>query len=160
MSDRKVPWTLDEVLEQLAHTGTYATDVARSLLAWEKRQRFVEMTGGAGKSNGTLRMAADTGQDAFPRILLLYAEPLTNHPSLEIHIKNMLSIPPYDCKEAADRLIADLGRLAIPRLQAADVPGGSWPGIPLSELTDGRFERLLTLIDRWITDVRTRPAGR
>src|SRR5437764_8931841 len=100
MSGRKVPWTSEEVLEQLAHTGTYATDVARSLLAWEKRQRFIEMTGGTGRSNGTLRMDADTGQGAFPRILLLYAEPLTGHPLLEIHVKNMLSVPPYDRKEA------------------------------------------------------------
>ena len=108
------------------------------------RQRFVKMTGGAGKSNGTLRMAADTGQDAFPRILLLYADPLTDHPSLEIYVKSMISIPPYDRKEAAGRLIAELGGLDIPRLQAADIPDRSQPAIPLSELTGGRVERLLS----------------
>jgi hypothetical protein len=28
MSDKKVPWTADEVLTQLSHSGTFATDVA------------------------------------------------------------------------------------------------------------------------------------
>jgi hypothetical protein len=75
------------------HAGPYAK-VARILLAWEKRQPFIKMTGGTGNTHATLRMAADTGQDASPRILLLlYAEPLTGNSTLEIHVKNMLSIP-------------------------------------------------------------------
>lgn len=160
MSGREVAWTADEVLEQLARTGKYATDVARSLLAWERRQPFIQMTGGTGTSNGTLRIAADTGQGSSLRILLLYADPVDGHPLLEIHVKNMRSVPPYNHREAADRLVADLGGLGIPRLQAADIPGGTWPSIPLSELTGGRIERLLSLIDRWIDDVRAHPAHR
>lgn len=52
MSDRKAPWTPDEVLHQLSQSSTFATDVARSLLAWEKRQPTVEMTGGRGVKTG------------------------------------------------------------------------------------------------------------
>jgi hypothetical protein len=159
MNKRKVPWTPDEVLNQLSHTGTFATDVARALLAWEKRQPLVEMTGGRGETNGTLRFAADTGDRAFPRVLLLYADPDDNHPSLEIYVKNLLSIPPYDRKEAAERFLADLRALGIPRLLDDHFLAGTWPGILLSELKDGRIERLLAVIDQWIDGVRARSMG-
>jgi hypothetical protein len=92
-------------------------------------------------------------------VLLLYAEPGDDHPSLEIFIKNLLSIPPYDHKEAADRLLADLRALGIPRLLDAHFPDGAWPGIRLSELTDGRIELLLAVIDRWIDGVRAKSIG-
>jgi hypothetical protein len=156
MSERKGPWTPDEVLNQLSHTGTFAADVASALLAWEERQPLVEMTGGRGATNGTLRFAADTGYGSFPRVLLLYADPKDNHPSLKIYVKNLLSIPPYDHKKAAERFLADLRALGIPRLLDDHFAGGIWPGIRLSELTDGRIERLLAVIDRWIDDVRAR----
>jgi hypothetical protein len=52
MSDRKAPWTPEEVLNQLLRTGTFAADVGRTLLAWEKGQPLVEMTGGSGMRNG------------------------------------------------------------------------------------------------------------
>lgn len=145
MSDRKVPWTPDEVLNQLSHTGTFATDVAGSPLAWETRQPLVEMTGGRGLRNGTLRFAADTGDGAFLRVFLLYADPHDGHPSLEIYVKNLLSVSPYDHKEAAQRFSADLRALGIPRVLDDHFPGGTWPGIPLIQLTDGRIDRLLTV---------------
>jgi hypothetical protein len=146
----------DEVLHQLSHTGTFAADVARALLAWEKRQPLVEMTGGHGATNGTLRFAADTGDGFFPRVLLLYADPKDGHPSLEIYVKNLLGIAPYDHREAAERFLADLRAVGIPRLLDDHFAGGIWPGIRLSELTDGRIESLLAVIDRWIDDVRAK----
>jgi hypothetical protein len=54
MSERRVPWTPDEVLNELSQTGTFAADVARALLAWQRRQPAVEMTGGNGKKYATL----------------------------------------------------------------------------------------------------------
>jgi hypothetical protein len=127
--------------------------VAKSLLTWEKDHPFIETTGGYGKTNATLRMAADTGRGAFPR-LLLYADPADGHPSLEIFVKQMISTSPYDRDEARQRLMADLRGLDIPRLQAEGIRSGIWPGIPLDELTNGRLDRLLSVIDRWIVDVR------
>jgi hypothetical protein len=137
--------------------GTLAADVGKALLAWEEGQPLVEMTGGSGMRNGTLRFAADTANGAFPRVLLLYADPDDGHPSLEIYVKNLLSVPPYNRKEAAEGLLADLRALGIPRLLDDDIPGATWPGIPLTQLTDGRIERLLAVIDRWIDNVRGRP---
>lgn len=149
MADRDVPWTPDEVLDQLARAGTYAAEVGKSLLAWEKAQPKVEMTGGRGARVGTLRFAASTGDGAMLRLLLLYADP-AGHPSLEIHVANLLSVPPYDRDEAAGRLLAELRGLGILRLLDDSVQEGIWPGIPLDQLTDGRIERLLAVIDHWI----------
>jgi hypothetical protein len=50
--------------------------------------------------------------------------------------------------------MADLRGLRIPRLQAEGIPSGIWPGIPLNELTDGRLDRLLSVLDQWIAGVR------
>jgi hypothetical protein len=44
--------------------------------------------------------------------------------------------------------------LGIPRLDREDVLCHKRPEIPLAELTHGRVERLLALIDRWFGDVR------
>jgi hypothetical protein len=127
MSEQKVPWTANEVLNQLSRSGAFATDVAEVLLAWEKRQPLIEMTGGRGTKNATLRFAADAGDGTFFRVLLLYADPYDGHPSLEIYVKNLLRVPPYDHKEAADRFLADLRALGIPRLLDDQFPGGAWP---------------------------------
>jgi hypothetical protein len=90
-------------------------------------------------------------------VLLLYADPDGGHPLLEIHVKNLLCAPPYNRREAAEGLIADLHVLGIPRLLDDDILGGTRPGIPLTQLTDGRIERLLAVIDRWIDNVHGRP---
>lgn len=110
------------------------------------------MTGGWGASGGTLRFAADTGDGSMLRLLLLYADP-DGHPSLEIYAKNLLSVPPYDRGEAAGRFLAELRGLGIHRLLDEGLPDGIWPGIPLDQLTDGRIERLLAVINHWIDAV-------
>jgi hypothetical protein len=107
-----------------------------------------------------LRFVADTGDGIFPRVLLLYADPYDGHPSLEIYVKDLLSVQPYNRKESADRFLADLRALDIPRLLDGQFPSGSWPGVPLDQLTDRRIERLLTVIDRWIDDVRAQTSQR
>lgn len=152
MANRDVPWTPAEVLEQLALAGTSAADIGQSVLAWEKRQPLVEMTGGRGVRDGTLRFAADTDGGVMLRLLLLYASP-DGHPLLEIYVANLLSVPPYDRSEAAERFLDELRGLDIPRFLDDGIGGGIWPGIPLDQLTNGRVERLLAVIDRWIDDV-------
>jgi hypothetical protein len=49
---------------------------------------------------------------------------------------------------------ADLHGLGIPRLDGEDVLCQKRPEIPLAELTHGRVERLLALVDCWIGEVR------
>jgi len=41
-----------------------------------------------------------------------------------------------------------------PRLDTEEALAGKRPNIPLSQLTGGRAERLLSLVDRWIHDIR------
>ena len=48
----------------------------------------------------------------------------------------------------------NLRALGIPRLDAEEALIDKRPNIPLNELTNGRVERLLALVDRWIEDVR------
>jgi hypothetical protein len=65
---------------------------------------------------------------------------------------------PYNRQQIRERLITDLQALRIPRLDRETGLCDKRPEIPLSELTSGRLERLLALLDRWITDVRAHAA--
>jgi hypothetical protein len=62
--------------------------------------------------------------------------------------------PPHDRQHYSGRLTGGLHALGIPRLDRERDLSGLRPEIPLSELTAGRLDRLLALIDRWIADVR------
>jgi len=55
---------------------------------------------------------------------------------------------PYDRGEARDQLTADLRALGIARLDTENILTAIRPNIPLDQLTGGRLERLLTLVDR------------
>jgi len=66
---------------------------------------------------------------------------------LEVRIGQMCSMPPYDRDEARVQLVADLRALGVPRLDAEDILTAIRPNIPLAQLTSGRLERLLALVD-------------
>ena len=70
----------------------------------------------------------------------------------------MLATPPYDRSSARVQLTADLQALGIPRLNEANALTGERPNIPLSELAGERITGLLSLVDRWIENVRTHAA--
>jgi hypothetical protein len=70
----------------------------------------------------------------------------------------MCFTPPYNRQRYCDRLISSLHTLGIPRLDREADLSGLRPEIPLGELTAGRLDRLLVLIDQWITDVRAHSA--
>ena len=73
---------------------------------------------------------------------------------LEIRVRQMCHTPPYDRTGERTRLIADLKRLGIPRLDTEADLADKRPNIPLSQLTLGRAEQLLSVVDRWIRDIR------
>jgi hypothetical protein len=71
-------------------------------------------------------------------VLLLYADPDDNHPSLEIYVKNLIIVPPYDQKKAVGRLayspdeVAELLGISrelvhdlLPTSQLGSVKGGT-----------------------------------
>ena len=60
--------------------------------------------GGRGGRNRALRFAADAGDGISAGVLLLYADPDDNHPSLEIYVKNLIILPPYEQKKTVERL--------------------------------------------------------
>lgn len=60
----------------------------------------------------------------------------------------------YNRHETLEGLTAELRGLGIPRLDAEPDLPGKRPNIPLEELTSGRTERLLSLVDKWIDEVR------
>jgi hypothetical protein len=70
----------------------------------------------------------------------------------------MCRTPPYNSWQYRSRLTAGLYALGIPRLDRETDLSGLRPEIPLSELTADRLDRLLTLIDHWITDARAHAA--
>jgi hypothetical protein len=65
---------------------------------------------------------------------------------------------PYLRNEIRARLTADLHALGIPRLDAEEMLADKRPNIPLDQLTGGRAERLLDLVDGWLRDVRAHTA--
>jgi hypothetical protein len=91
-------------------------------------------------------------------VLALYASPHGGSPALEVRVKGICRTSPYNRRQYRNRLAAGLHTLGIPRLDRETDLSGLRPEIPLSELTADRLDRLLALIDDWITDVRAHAA--
>jgi hypothetical protein len=153
---RPARWTVDEVLESAVLAGAESAAVAAVVRDWATAHPYLRITDGTGVSDRSFTMAADSARSASPfqGVLQLYATPRGGRPLLEIRIGRMCATPPYDRDETRARLTADLRALGIPRLQAEDALTSERPNIPLGELTGGRIEGLLAVIDRWIEDVR------
>jgi len=81
-------------------------------------------------------------------VLSLYAAENGGGPMLELRIEQICSMPPYDRDEARTQLMDDFRALGILSLDAEDIPTATRPNIPLDQLTTGRLERLLALVDR------------
>jgi hypothetical protein len=156
---RSTHWTVDEVLAAVGQAGEGAAAIARTVSNWAVLPNF-RITGGAGLTYPSFTVRADTGRTVgagHRGILSLYADSHSSGPALEVRVNEMCNTPPYDRQQARERLTADLHALGIPRLDREDVLCHKRPEIPLAELTHGRIERLLALIDRWIGEVRTHP---
>jgi hypothetical protein len=150
---RPVAWTTAEVMESITQADPDAASAARTVLAWSAGHGF-EVTGGAGRIDRSVKISADAGMGA--RVLLsLYATPSGGRPLLEIQVKQMLNTPPFDGEDSRARLKADLTATGIARLADQKVLETVRPNLYLDELTGGRVERLLSVLDRWIEDVRT-----
>jgi hypothetical protein len=153
---RSAPWTVEEVLESVEEAGEGPAAVARTVCDWAEAHPYVRTAGGIGLSYPSFTASADSGRSAsrFRGVLALYGSPHGGSPMLEIRVKRMCRTPPYNRKEDRVRLTADLQALGIPRLEAEDALSDKRPNIPLDDLTNGRAERLLSIVDRWIQDIR------
>jgi len=153
---RPARWTAGEVLESVAQAGADPAAVAAAVRDWATAHSYIRITGGTGISYPSFTMSADTGRSTsrFRGVLLLYGTPDDSPPMLEIRVKRMCRTPPYNRTEARTRLTTDLRALGIPRLDAEAALTDKRPNIPLTELTSGRVEGLLSLIDQWIEAVR------
>jgi hypothetical protein len=154
---RAVPWTAEQVLDSVAREGGEdAAAIASAVLDWASAQPRIRISGGTGPSYPSLTMSADSGRSRsrFRGVLSLYGGPHGERPMLEIRIKRMCRTPPYNRAEVRERLTADLRRLGVPRLEAEVALADRRPNVPLEELTTAQVQRLLSLVDRWIEDVR------
>lgn len=139
-------------------SGRLAKNQPRSLLSCvtgPPHPPWIRITGGTGVSYPSFTMSASTGWKASPwcAVPSLYASPHAGLPMLEIRIKAMCQMPPYNTPNTVARFTGNLRSLGIPRLDAEPDLAGKRPNIPLTELTGGRAERLLVLLDQWINDV-------
>jgi hypothetical protein len=132
---RPVRWTADEVLEQIAQAGQDEAVMASTIRDWAEKHPYLQVTGGTGVSYPSIMMSADSGRAQLRH-----------------------RTPPYHRVENRERLLADLKTLGIPRLNNEDLLADKRPNIPLGQLTGGRAESLLSLVDRWIEDIRTHAA--
>jgi TIR domain len=157
---RATRWTADDVIAAVASSGDDAAAIARIVTGWAAGPHL-RLTGGTGPSYPSFTVEADSARTAGSRwrgVLALYASPHGGPPALEVRVKRMCRTPPYNRQHNRDRLTAGLHALGIPRLDREMDLSGQRPEIPLSELTAGRLDRLLALIDHWITDVRAHAA--
>ena len=141
-------WRTDEVLEQVAYAGGDAEAIAKAVIGWANSHSCIQIRGGRGRADRALTMYADSGRGKG--VLSLYAAENGGGPMLELRIEQICSMPPYDSGEAHTQLTADLRALGIPRLDAEEIRSAIRPNIPLDQLTGGRLERLLSLLDRCI----------
>lgn len=157
---RAARWTAEDVITAVAQYGEDAAVIARTVTGWAAGPDY-RLTGGTGQSYPSFTVEADSARTVGSRwrgVLALYASPHDGPPALEVRTKRMYRTPPYNRQHNRDRLTAGLYALGIPRLdRERDLPGKR-PEIPLHELTSGRLERLLALIDHWLADVRAHAA--
>jgi hypothetical protein len=159
-SRRTSRWAAEEVVAAVASSGEDAVAIARAVTGWAAGPHL-RLAGGTGPSYPSFTVEADSARTAGSRwrgVLALYASPHGGPPALEVRIKRMCRTPPYNRQHNRDRLISGLHALSIPRLNRETDLSGLRPEIPLSELTAERLDRLLALIDQWITDVRAHSA--
>ena len=157
---RTARWTADDVIKAVTSSGDDATAIARAVTGWAAGP-YLRLAGGTGPSYPSFTVEADPGRTGGSRwrgVLALYASPHGGPPALELRVKAMCQTPPYDRQRYSSRLTAGLYALGIPRLDRETDLSGLRPEIPLSELTSDRLDRLLALIDQWITDVRAHAA--
>ena len=148
-------WTADDVINAVASCGDDAAAIARTVTGWAAGPHL-RLAGGTGLTYPSLTVEADSGRAAsrWRGVLTLYASPLGGPPALEVRVRTMCQTPPHDRQHDRSRLTGALHALGIPRLDHERDLAGLRPEIPLSELTAGRLDRLLALIDTWITGVR------
>jgi hypothetical protein len=153
---RSQPWTADEVLESIASAVHDVAALASAVHDWAVAHPHIQITGGTGVSYPSFTMALGLGRGAssFSAVLSLYGTPGGDRPMLEVRIWQMLATPPYEQDQAHRQLIADLRSLGIPRLDVEGALTSERPNVPLTDLTSGRVEALLAVIDRWIKTVR------
>jgi hypothetical protein len=152
---RAARWTADDVINAVASSGDDAAAIARSVTSWAAGPHR-RLAGGTGLTYPSLTVEADSGRTTsrWRGVLALYASPHGGLPALEIRVRTMCRTPPHDRQHCSGWLTWGLHALGIPPLDRERDLAGLRPEIPLSELTAGRLDRLLALIDRWITDVR------
>lgn len=156
---RSVPWTFEEVLGIIADRGDDLAVIGQKVKAWSA-QPCIRVTGGTGTRYASVTISVDTGRSAprGPSVFAVYASADREVPTLEVRANDMCATPPYDRDPYREQLIEDLHSLGIERLDAETVLVGKRPNIPLSQLTNGRLERLLAVVDRWIEDVSAHSA--
>jgi hypothetical protein len=129
---RSARWTIDDVLKSVAQVGKDATAVAGVVCDWATAHPYIRIIGGIGLSYPSLTMSADSGRSTsrWRGVLSLYGSPHSGSPMLEVRVKQMCETSSYNRNETRGPLSRDLRGLS------------------------GRVERLLSVVDRWIEDVR------
>jgi hypothetical protein len=160
-AQRATPWTAAEVVQAVAEgVGSDGAAVAEAVIDWAVAQPYIQIGGGTGISYPSITMSADSGRASsrYRGVLSLYGSPNGERPFLEVRLKRMYSTPPYVRAEDRERLTANLRALGIPRLDAEPALADRRPNIPLDQLTSGRLEGLLSVVDQWVGDVRAHAA--
>jgi hypothetical protein len=138
---RSKPWTTEDVMESVAQAGEHAPALAAVLLDWAKAHKnTVRVTGGMGVSYPSLVLSVDSGRSTsrFRPVLTLYGSPHGGRPMLEVRVARMCQTSPYDHPEQQRQLMAKLRELAIPRLEAVEVPTDKRPNIHAERTKRGK----------------------
>jgi hypothetical protein len=148
---RSEAWTVEEVLTQVALDGDDAVSLARAVVVWaERHYPYLRIRGGTGWTDRSLTIYAGLGRGRG--VLSLYAAGNGGSPKLEIQIDHMCSMAD-NYAVARSGLLASLRAIGIPRLDEGDVLTMVRPNIPLADLSRGRLEFLLSVVDGWLEEI-------
>lgn len=146
-------WTEADVFRVLAEKhGPEIADVAQRLVG-EFRHRGLHITGGRGKTDGSLIVALDHG---WERHWLMATS--TYYGKIGIYFQWMLARPPFDNEALRIELLSRLN--AIPGVNLPQDAITRRPSIPLATLADPEaFARFLAAVDWMIERFQTAPSS-
>ena len=153
---RRVPWTVEEVCDDIRHRLPGLAWIPERVVAWAKSKEGMILTGGKGLNYRSFTVTYDTHRTKGPRergIFMVQAGP-DSYATLEVRLRRMRTTPPYRTNPGRQEFTELIRGIGSPRLAQALQANESRPNLPLADINEAGLEHLLSLCDQWCRAVR------